>query len=164
MLNIYVVCFSFSDTPTIVIKMTSSDQRYIFGMTGIVKEIIYPSKAILSFKYGGKEEKAILLVHKYLIDGVTVDEHKLMSDVLKIGDVLEFDGHIYDKGGYGGGKDRCNYYAMRAWKASQSKIVSKEQMQSGKSGRPAAILGTGFISEVFPRNERQKIKWLTDFL
>ena len=48
-----------------------------------------------------------------------------MSDVLKVGDILEFDGHIYDKGGYGGGKDRCNYYAMRAYKASQSKIASK---------------------------------------
>lgn len=133
--------------------MTSAatDQRYIFGITGTVKEIIYPSKAILAFKYGGKEEKAILLVHKYLMDGVAVDEHKLMSDVLKIGDVLEFDGHIYDKGGYGGGKDRCNYYAMRAWKASQSKIVSKAQMQTSKSGRPAVIVGTGFISEVFPR-------------
>jgi len=131
---------------------SNSDQnRYIFGITGTVKEIIYPSKAILHFKYNGKEEKAILLVHKYLIDGNNVDEQKLMSDVLKIGDVLEFDGHIYDKGGYGGGKDKCNYYAMRAWKASQSKIVSKEQMQTSKSNRPANIVGTGFISEVFPR-------------
>ena len=64
-------------------------------------------------------------MHKYLIDGTNVDEQKLMSDVLKVGDILEFDGHIYDKGGYGGGKDRCNYYAMRAYKASQSKIASK---------------------------------------
>ena len=148
--TIYIYCIVCRER----IKMTSAatDQRYIFGITGTVKEIIYPSKAILAFKYSGKEEKAILLVHKYLLDGVAVDEHKLMSDVLKIGDVLEFDGHIYDKGGYGGGKDRCNYYAMRAWKASQSKIVSKEQMQTSKSGRPAVIVGTGFISEVFPRN------------
>jgi len=131
---------------------TATDQnRYIFGITGTVREIVYPSKAILSFKYNGKEEKAILLVHKYLIDGNTVDEQKLMSDVLKIGDILEFDGHIYDKGGYGGGKDKCNYYAMRAWKASQSKIVSKEQMQTSKSVRPPIINGTGFVSEVFPR-------------
>jgi len=131
---------------------SASDQnRYIFGITGTVKEIIYPSKAIIGFKYNGKEEKAILLVHKYLIDGTNVDEQKLMSDVLKVGDILEFDGHIYDKGGYGGGKDRCNYYAMRAYKASQSKIASKEQMKTSKNNRPAAIVGTGNISEVFPR-------------
>ena len=97
----------------------ANDQnRYIFGITGTVKEIVYPSKAILAFKFNGKEEKAILLVHKYLIDGAAVDEQKLMSDILKVGDVVEFDGHIYDKGGFGQGKDKCNYYAMRAWKVS----------------------------------------------
>jgi len=131
---------------------SSSDQnRYIFGITGTVKEIVYPSKAILSFKYNGKEEKAVLLVHKYLIDGNSVDEQRLMSDVLKVGDILEFDGHIYDKGGYGAGKDRCNFYAMRAWKASQSKIVSKEKMATSKSNRPPVILGTGSVAEIFPR-------------
>ena len=35
---------------------SASDQnRYIFGITGTVKEIIYPSKAIIGFKYNGKE-------------------------------------------------------------------------------------------------------------
>jgi hypothetical protein len=131
--------------------LVNDQNRYIFGITGTVKEIIYPSKAILTFKFNGKEEKAILLVHKYLVDGSNVDEQKLMSDVLKIGDVLEFDGHIYDKGGFGGGKDRCNYYAMRAWAASQSKLVSKQAMLTSKSVRPPVIVGTGFISEVFPR-------------
>ena len=67
----------------------ANDQnRYIFGITGTVKEIVYPSKAILAFKFNGKEEKAILLVHKYLIDGAAVDEQKLMSDILKVGDVV----------------------------------------------------------------------------
>lgn len=130
----------------------ANDQnRYIFGITGTVKEIVYPSKAILAFKFNGKEEKAILLVHKYLIDGAAVDEQKLMSDILKVGDVVEFDGHIYDKGGFGQGKDKCNYYAMRAWKASDSKVAAKEHMIGGKSVRPSTIEGTGFISEVFPR-------------
>ena len=133
------------------VAVVNDQNRYIFGITGTVKEIIYPSKAILGFKYNGKEEKAILLVHKFLIDGCNVDEQKLMSDLLKIGDVLEFDGHIYDKGGQGGGKDRCNYYAMRAWKASQSKLVAKQQMLTNKAARPPVIVGTGFISEVFPR-------------
>jgi len=125
--------------------------RYIFGNTGMVKEIVYPSKAILNFKNNGKEEKAILLVHKLIVDGNNVDEQKLMSDYLKVGDMVEFDGHVYDKGGMGSGKDRCNFYAMRAWKASQSKVVSKEQMQNGKAGRPPITVGTGWISEIFPR-------------
>ena len=40
-------------------KMNDSNAgRYVFGITGQIKEIIYPSKAILGFKYNGKEEKA----------------------------------------------------------------------------------------------------------
>ena len=57
--------------------------------------------------------------------GAPVDEHRLMSDLVKVGDILEFDGHVYDKGGFGGGKDKCNYYVMRAWKACQSKLISR---------------------------------------
>ena len=63
--------------------LTGDQNRYIFGITGTVREIVYPSKAILAFKYNGKEEKAILLVHKFLIDGAAVDEQRLMSDILK---------------------------------------------------------------------------------
>ena len=148
---IFIFCLFSESKMSGSVAVVNDQNRYIFGITGTVKEIIYPSKAILGFKYNGKEEKAILLVHKFLIDGCNVDEQKLMSDLLKIGDVLEFDGHIYDKGGQGAGKDRCNYYAMRAWKASQSKLVSKQQMLTNKAARPPVIVGTGFISEVFPR-------------
>jgi len=131
--------------------MNDNSGRYIFGITGVIREIIYPSKAILAFKYNGKEEKAILLVHKLLMDGLNVEEHRLMSDFVKTGDIIEFDGHIYDKGGFGNSKDRCNYYAMRAWKAAASKTLAKEQMQVNKSGRPPLTVGTGWISEIFPR-------------
>jgi len=129
----------------------SNAGRYVFGITGQIKEIIYPSKAILGFKYNGKEEKAILLVHKLHVDNIPVEEHRLMSDFVKVGDIIDFDGHIYDKGGFGNSKDRCNYYAMRAWKASQSKVLAKEQMLTGKAGRPPLTVGTGWISEIFPR-------------
>merc|ERR1719397_1917309 len=74
-----------------------------------------------------------------------------MSDFVKVGDIIDFDGHIYDKGGFGNSKDRCNYYAMRAWKASQSKVLAKEQMLTAKAGRPPLTVGTGWISEIFPR-------------
>ena len=68
--------------------------RYIFGNTGMVKEIVYPSKAILTFKHAGKDEKAILLVHKLIVDGNSVDEQKLMSDFLKVGDMVDVVGHV----------------------------------------------------------------------
>ena len=143
--------FLFTEIKSFVMSTNDNTGRYIFGITGTIKEIIFPSKSIVSFKYNSKEEKAILLVHKLIVDGVNVDEHKLMSDVVKIGDIIEFDGHIYDKGGLGNSKDRCNYYVMRAWKASQSKVVSKEQMKASKSARPPLTIGTGWISEIFPR-------------
>ena len=78
--------------------MGSNDNgRYIFNITGNIKEIIYPSKAIISFRgKDGKEENAILLVHKVIVNGNYVDEHKLMSEVMATGDLVEFDGHVYD--------------------------------------------------------------------
>ena len=132
--------------------MGSNDTgRYIFSIAGHIKEIIYPSKAIISFRYNGKEEKAILLVHKVVLDGSYVDEHKLMSEVLSVGNAVEFDGHIYDKGGVGNSKDRCNYYAMKAWKLS-NKTKSVEHLASNiKSSKPVTLSGTGWITEIFPR-------------
>jgi len=133
--------------------MSSNDTgRYIFNITGIIKEIIYPSKAIISFRYNGREEKAILLVHKVIVDGSYVDEHKLMSSVVSSGDAVEFDGHIYDKGGLGNSKDRCNYYAMKAWKVHTSKLNSQENITSNSKASPIrTVSGTGWITEIFPR-------------
>ena len=136
------------------IVMGSNDNgRYIFNITGNIKEIIYPSKAIISFRgKDGKEEKAILLVHKVIVNGNYVDEHKLMSEVMATGDLVEFDGHIYDKGGVGNSKDRCNYYAMKAWKVHSSKLKAQESLSSNpKSSKSNTIAGTGWITEIFPR-------------
>lgn len=36
-------------------------ERYHFNNVGMVREIVYPNKAILSFKLNSREEKAILL-------------------------------------------------------------------------------------------------------
>ena len=133
--------------------MGSNDTgRYIFSIAGHIKEIIYPSKAIISFRYNGREEKAILLVHKVMVGSCYVDDHKLMTEVLTVGDLVEFDGHIYDKGGVGNSKDRCNYYAMKAWKVDSSQSKSQDSVQSNsKSSKACTISGTGWISEIFPR-------------
>jgi len=133
--------------------MGSNDTgRYIFSIAGHIKEIIYPSKAIISFRYNGREEKAILLVHKVMVGSCYVDDHKLMTEVLAVGDLVEFDGHIYDKGGVGNSKDRCNYYAMKAWKVDSCQSKSQDSLQSNsKSSKACTISGTGWISEIFPR-------------
>ena len=88
--------------------------RYHFNQVGVVREIIYPNKAILAFRLNGtaKEDKAILLSKSITIDGKSMAEPdnsqgKLMSECLKVNDVVHFDCHIYDKGGpVGSGKDR----------------------------------------------------------
>ena len=39
-----------------------------------------------------------------------------LTDFLKINEEIFFDCHIYDKGGVGFGKDKCNFFVIRAWK------------------------------------------------
>lgn len=117
--------------------------RYHFNQVGVVREIIYPNKAILAFRLNGtaKEDKAILLSKSITIDGKSMAEPdnsqgKLMSECLKVNDVVHFDCHIYDKGGpVGSGKDRCNYYAVKAWKNSPD-----YEMRNG-SGASGGLIG-----------------------
>ena len=62
-----------------------------------------------------KEDKAILLSKTLSIDGVSMATEdtmgRLMSECLKINDIVHFDCHIYDKlGTVGSGKDRSVVY------------------------------------------------------
>ena len=88
----------------------TSGSRYYFNNVGTVRDLVYPNKAILSFKLNGKDERAILLAKMLTLDGKTPDEHKSLDHFLKTGDVIHFDCHIYDKGGgVGSGKDKYVY-------------------------------------------------------
>lgn len=58
--------------------------RYHFNCGGTVKEIVYPNKAILTFKLNGATEKAILLSKMLTLDGKPIEEHRLMQDILKV--------------------------------------------------------------------------------
>lgn len=63
------------------------------------------------------------------MDGKSLDEAKPLQEFIKANDVIEFDCHIYDKGGgIGSGKDKCNYYAMRAWKNSKVRLCDGDQI------------------------------------
>jgi len=140
--------------------------RYHFNQCGVVREIIYPNKAILAFRLnGGPEDKAILLSKLLTIDGKTVEENKLMQDILKINDMVHFDCHVYDKGGgMGSGKDRCNFFAMKAWKNSADYELRNGSSTSGgliglTNGSAVGMvtsvgntkIGTGWVSELNPR-------------
>jgi len=134
--------------------------RYHFNQVGVVREIIYPNKAILAFRLNGtaKEDKAILLSKQLSIDGKVMadpdqgSQGKLMSECLKVNDVVNFDCHVYDKlGPMGSGKDRpqdaqatrndsgiqsrCNFYAMKAWKNS-----ADYELRNG-SGTSGGLIG-----------------------
>ena len=71
-----------------------------------------------TFRLNGtsKEDKAILLSKTLSIDGVSMATEdtmgRLMSECLKINDIVHFDCHIYDKlGTVGSGKDRSVKYS-----------------------------------------------------
>jgi len=99
-----------------------------------------------------------------------------LANVLKVNDLIHFDCHIYDKGGVGSGKDKCSYYAMKAWKnspdfentksiagststngthASNIKQVFSLQKKDPFSSKSVfsfvSRFGTGWISELHPR-------------
>ena len=66
--------------------------RYHFNLLGLVKEIVYPNKAIIHFKLNGKEERAVILSKFFYISAKPLDEimtaKQSISDFLIINDVL----------------------------------------------------------------------------
>ncbi len=133
-------------------------QRYIFGNRGIVRELIYPNKAIVHFRLNGRDEKCVLLAKSLSVDGKSLEDGRPLSDVLKNGDEVQFDCHVYDKGGtVGTGKDKCNYFAIKATKNSRD-FESGGGSSAGHSSSSAQVSrnkdvlqGTGWVSELNPR-------------
>jgi len=141
--------------------------RYHFNQRGIVKDIVYPNKAILDFRLNGSgsENRAILLTKVLTLDGKAIEENRLMQDILKVNDIIHFDCHVYDRGpgGMGSGKDRCNFYAMKAWKNSADYELRNGSgtsggligLNSGGGGGASMVssvgnckVGTGWVSEL----------------
>eukprot|EP00095_Tigriopus_kingsejongensis_P003007 maker-scaffold170_size291898-snap-gene-0.19 protein:Tk03007 transcript:maker-scaffold170_size291898-snap-gene-0.19-mRNA-1 annotation:"hypothetical protein L798_01356" len=140
--------------------------KYHFKNSGTVREVLYPNKAILAFTLQGRDERAILLSkHLYLDghpweDGDQARPHQVLADVLWVGEELEFDCHVYDKGGgLGSGKDKCNFFATKAWKYTTQETRTERRVAAGPAPatrgllrcEPHLISGTGWISELNPR-------------
>ena len=123
--------------------VAAGGNKYHFNLLGIVKELVYPNKAIIHFKLNGKEERALLLSKMFYISAKPLDEimtaRQSISDFLKINDILQFDCHIYDKGGMGSGKDKCNFFAMKACKQNDQ-VVQHDNLTK-----------TGWVSEIYPQ-------------
>jgi hypothetical protein len=132
----------------------AGSHRYHFNCTGMVKEIAYPNKAIIHFKLNGKDERALLLSKTLTVDGKPLEDTRALSTAVKVNDVVHFDCHIYDKGGVGSGKDRCNYFAMRAWKNSpefENTRTTTTTSTTNSVHLTNTKFGTGWISELNPR-------------
>ncbi len=129
---------------------TSVPHRYHFNLLGTVKEILYPNKAIVHFKLNGMDERAILLSKMFHLNGKPLDESQAtkqpITDFIKVNEMLHFDCHIYDKMGVGCGKDKCNYFVMKARKHSE--VCHQNALKSATSLRTA----TGWVSEIHPHH------------
>ena len=121
--------------------------RYHFNLYGTVKEINLPgNKAIITFKLNGREERALLL-------GKSLEEvikpHQSIGDIFKINETIHFDCHIYDNV-RGAGKDRCNFFVMKAWKQNDESrgscggSLACKQMSSSRDCKT----DIGWLSEV----------------
>lgn len=137
---------------------TDPVHRYHFGLLGHVKEILYPNKAVIQFKINDRDERAILLSKMFHLNGKPLDEAQAtkqpISDFIKVGELLNFDCHIYDKGGdVGGGKDRCNYFVMKAQKELYLKDFNSKITAAGSSSSGGLRTNChGWVSEINSQN------------
>ena len=71
-----------------------------------------------------------------------------ICDFFKVNESISFDCHIYDKGGMGSGKDKCNFFAMKAWKQDDE---LKGGAAYGSLARQTnnCKTDTGWLSEIY---------------
>ena len=116
-----------------------------------MKEIIFQNKAIVYFKLNGKEERAVLLAKMFAVNGKPLEEiikpMQTLADFIKINEAIQFDCHVYDKVGPGSGKDKCNFFVMKACKYGD---IWPTTMSTHTTLIPAppSRSGTGWVSEV----------------
>ena len=141
----------------------AGQHKYHFSLIGYVREMLFQNKAIISFKLNGLEERGLLLAKMFHVGGKPLEEvmtaKQTMADFIKINETIEFDCHIYDKGGgVGTGKDKCNYYIMKACK--QGDIwVSTNQSSSSAVAAPSSSLPTS-VSTILP--QRSGTGWVSE--
>lgn len=125
---------------------------YLHNMVGKVIEIHPPFKAIVSFQYRGKPERALLWADKIIIDGKSVPMGEPVERYVKEGSVLKFTCHGFDVSGM----DRCGYFVTMAWRQDLSELSSHISNTSVFLGIYNA---SGTVSEV---SQRQGVITYTD--
>ncbi|KAK4306055.1 hypothetical protein Pmani_022098 [Petrolisthes manimaculis] len=116
-------------------------EKYLFGQLGMVEEVIYPGKAILTFQLCGQTQRVLLWVKCFVHQGKMLERTDSFLGKLNIGDRLNIDCHTYDKESF----DNCQWYAARA-----SKEVLEDLSQSNKPHTSRVANQYGHISEVEP--------------
>ena len=139
--------------------VTAPQHKYHFSLIGYVREMFFQNKAIVHFKLNEKEERGLLLAKMFHVGGKPLEEvmtaKQTMADFIKINETIEFDCHIYDKGGVGTGKDKCNFYIMKACKYGDIWVSTNPTAAASSSSAAASVptslphrSGTGWVSEI----------------
>ncbi|XP_049839028.1 uncharacterized protein LOC126284262 isoform X3 [Schistocerca gregaria] len=82
------------------------------NVVGVVKEVHYPGKAIVTFRFDGQEERALLYGEKLLVDGKSESDRQTLYEFVAQGSVLKFTCHSFSNNG----EDRCNWFITCAWR------------------------------------------------
>ena len=134
----------------------ATQHRYHFSLVGQVKEIVFQNKAIVHFNLNGKEEKGILLSKMFYVTGKPLEEvmsaKQTLADFIKMNELIQFDCHIYDKGGVGSGKDKCKFFIMKAVKYGDIWTSTNPNGATLITAMPTPASpsrsGTGWVSEI----------------
>lgn len=82
------------------------------NVVGAVKEVHYPGKAIVTFRFDGQDERALLYGEKLLVDGKSESDRQTLYEFVAQGSVLKFTCHSFNNNG----EDRCNWFITSAWR------------------------------------------------
>ncbi|KAJ9579160.1 hypothetical protein L9F63_024730, partial [Diploptera punctata] len=125
---------------------------YLHNIVGKVIEIHPPFKAIVSFQYRGKPERALLWADKIIIDGKNVPMNEPIDDYICEGSTLKFTCHSFNVTG----QDHCGYFVTMAWRQDSSELSS---LNSNSSVFLGIYNASGIVSDV---SQRQGVITYTD--
>lgn len=115
--------------------------NYLHNMMGKVIELYLPFKAVVSFHYRGKQERALLRADKIIVDGQNVPMGESIDKHLHEGSMVKFSCHVFDDSGL----DRCGYFVTMAWRQDPTNLSTPSTEMSG------IYNASGIVSEVSHR-------------
>ena len=99
--------------------------EYHYDQLGVVAELYPLHKAVITFYMNGRgtQQRALLWGRRFVCaSGLPLGEDQSIDMVLRVGDQVLFDCHIYDNEN---NQDRCGWYVARAESAKQPEELSQ---------------------------------------